>query len=240
MSDTSQGDGWWQASDGKWYPPSQQPGSTPPPPGAPHQRLDVGLALGYGWAKFTENLGSMVAIVAIFFGVTLVFNIFANTVLFGEGISSSLLFGLALLIVGLFLGYLVEAGLIRTALSVTTGAKPDPGQMFSTERLGPFVIASILVVLLGFVGLLACCIGLVAVRIFLLFYGFFVLDPERRVEPIDSLKRSFDLVRRNPADVLLFAVVIVIINMLTCGLAIGVTELASGYAYRQLNGDPIA
>lgn len=25
MSDTSQGEGWWQASDGKWYPPEQQP-----------------------------------------------------------------------------------------------------------------------------------------------------------------------------------------------------------------------
>ena len=26
MSDTSQGPGWWQASDGKWYPPEQSPG----------------------------------------------------------------------------------------------------------------------------------------------------------------------------------------------------------------------
>ncbi|MCB0970542.1 MAG: RDD family protein [Acidimicrobiales bacterium] len=38
MSDTSQGPGWWQASDGKWYPPEQAPGATPPagpPAGAP-------------------------------------------------------------------------------------------------------------------------------------------------------------------------------------------------------------
>lgn len=37
MSDTSQGPGWWLASDGKWYPP--QPAAAPPPmapmPGAP-------------------------------------------------------------------------------------------------------------------------------------------------------------------------------------------------------------
>ena len=32
MSDTSQGPGWWQASDGKWYPPHQQPGYWAPPP----------------------------------------------------------------------------------------------------------------------------------------------------------------------------------------------------------------
>ena len=32
MSDTSQGEGWWQASDGKWYPPSAVPAPPVPPP----------------------------------------------------------------------------------------------------------------------------------------------------------------------------------------------------------------
>lgn len=35
MSDTAQGPDWWQASDGKWYPPQQQPGYAPPPPNMP-------------------------------------------------------------------------------------------------------------------------------------------------------------------------------------------------------------
>ncbi|MFT7650682.1 MAG: hypothetical protein ACI8Y4_005456 [Candidatus Poriferisodalaceae bacterium] len=35
MSDVSQGDGWWQASDGKWYPPQEQPAVAPPPPPTP-------------------------------------------------------------------------------------------------------------------------------------------------------------------------------------------------------------
>src|ERR1700733_10265072 len=41
MSDTSQGPGWWQAADGKWYAPEQHPdyqppaaASAPPPPSA--------------------------------------------------------------------------------------------------------------------------------------------------------------------------------------------------------------
>ncbi len=37
MSDVSQGPGWWQASDGKWYPPEQAPGGAP-----------VGPPAGYG------------------------------------------------------------------------------------------------------------------------------------------------------------------------------------------------
>ena len=38
MSDFSQGDGWWQASDGKWYPPEQAAGYQPPV-GAPGPRI---------------------------------------------------------------------------------------------------------------------------------------------------------------------------------------------------------
>lgn len=37
MSDMQQGPGWWQASDGKWYPPESQPSASPPqwPAGSP-------------------------------------------------------------------------------------------------------------------------------------------------------------------------------------------------------------
>ena len=35
MSDTSQGEGWWRASDGKWYPPETHPDYQPPAPPAP-------------------------------------------------------------------------------------------------------------------------------------------------------------------------------------------------------------
>jgi hypothetical protein len=37
VSDTSQGEGWWMASDGKWYPPSAAPGASydPAPAAAP-------------------------------------------------------------------------------------------------------------------------------------------------------------------------------------------------------------
>jgi hypothetical protein len=35
MSGASQGPGWWQASDLKWYPPASQPNQVPPPPPPP-------------------------------------------------------------------------------------------------------------------------------------------------------------------------------------------------------------
>lgn len=39
MSDVSQGPGWWQASDGKWYAPKVAPGVTAPPPPAQKKKF---------------------------------------------------------------------------------------------------------------------------------------------------------------------------------------------------------
>jgi hypothetical protein len=44
MSDTSQGPGWWEASDGKWYPPEQAPGA----PAADSGAAGYQAAPGYG------------------------------------------------------------------------------------------------------------------------------------------------------------------------------------------------
>src|SRR4051812_33876381 len=44
MSDTAQGPGWWEASDGKWYPPEQAPGA----PAADSGAGGFQAAPGYG------------------------------------------------------------------------------------------------------------------------------------------------------------------------------------------------
>jgi len=240
MSDSSQGSGWWQASDGKWYGPEQAPGAQPTPAAGGANRLDVGAALSYGWTKFTENLNTMILIILIFFGVQVVFSIVANFFPRPSGFIGSLFVTAILLAIGVFVALMIEAGIIRAALAIVRGGTPEPSMMFSTERLAPFAIGAIIVALLSFVGILACFIGFILVRLFLLFWGFFLLDPDVIAEPIDAIKKSFDLVSKNAGDVLVFAIVIVLINLVTFGLAIGFTNISVGYAYRKLNGQSIA
>ena len=43
-ADSSQGPGWWQASDGKWYPPEQTPAAAPPVPAPPTAPVAPGPA----------------------------------------------------------------------------------------------------------------------------------------------------------------------------------------------------
>ncbi len=240
MSDTSQGPGWWQASDGRWYPPEQAPGAAPQPAQQPAGgRLDIGASLSWAWNKFVANIGQIIIITLIIFvasavlqgigyGIRLSTNSFilSNTIHF-------FFWALAILVT-----LVLEAGLIRMALKVTRGESFDAGILFKFDDIGPYIVASIVVALLSFVGLFVCCIGYFVVALFTLFYGYFVFD--RRSKPMDSIKQSFDLVSKNAGDVLVFAIVIVLINAVTCGLLIGFTTLAVGYAYRTLNGEPVA
>lgn len=53
MSDSSQGPGWWLASDGRWYPPESRPyAGAPPPPGAAR-----GQPAGAGWGAWGYGAG---------------------------------------------------------------------------------------------------------------------------------------------------------------------------------------
>ncbi len=69
MSDTSQGPGWWQASDDKWYPPDLNPGHPlPPPPSIPYPQATgatnglaiASLVLGILWVL---GFGSLLALI---------------------------------------------------------------------------------------------------------------------------------------------------------------------------------
>ena len=60
MSDTSQGPGWWVASDGKWYPPEQMPQPQPPQatPVAPvvvPAPVGADAPMGPGWWQATDG-----------------------------------------------------------------------------------------------------------------------------------------------------------------------------------------
>ena len=103
MSDSSQGPGWWQASDGKWYPPEQAPGAAPMPgtPGPPAAALDVGTALSYGWNKFTQYIGKVIIIVLVLVGVNVVFYVLRTS-------TSSLVLGAMFQLVGWIVSMIIQ------------------------------------------------------------------------------------------------------------------------------------
>jgi hypothetical protein len=85
MSDSSQGPGWWQASDGRWYPPQSHPtqqAAPPPTYGAPPPAAYGAPAVKKsgmpGWAKVVLILGGI--LVVLVGGCTVAVGVFANKV----------------------------------------------------------------------------------------------------------------------------------------------------------------
>jgi hypothetical protein len=231
VSDTPQGSDWWQASDGKWYPPEQAPGGGASPAGGGGAvTLDVGAALSYGWNKFIQYIGQIIIIFLVIIGVQVVLNIVGQAV---DSIVVSLLFS----VISFIISMILSVGLVRAALAITEGRTPEPSMLFSTDNLGPYILASILYGLLLLVGF-ALCVVWIAVIFFLWFYGFFVVD--QNMGPTDALGASFNMVKNNAGTVAVFMLVTIVLSVCTCGLAWPVLFIASAYVYKTLNGQPVA
>ena len=241
MSESPEGPGWWQASDGKWYPPEQAPGYQAGGGGAGGTvdgPFDVGSAITYGWNKFVQYIGQVIVIVLIILAVQFAFIIVRGIINATVGGFIGLIIGLALVVVGYIIGFILQMGLIRMGLLITSGQEPDPGIVFKFDNVGPYAVASILVGIFVFIGFFALCIGALIVAFFTVFYGFYVLDQNQA--PMESIISSFNLVKDHIGELLLFLLVVIILNFITCGLASGVTQIATAYAYRKLNGQPVA
>ena len=117
MSDSPQGPGWWQASDGKWYPPEQAPGGGASAGGAGGggaAAFSVGDALSYGWNKFTQNVGPLI--------VATLFMLVIQWIVQGLGLAvDSLLLRLVLGLIAVVVSAVASFGLANIALKIIRG-----------------------------------------------------------------------------------------------------------------------
>lgn len=250
MSDTSQGPGWWQASDGKWYPPEQAPGYQAAPSGygaAPAGgggSVDIGNAFNYGWAKFQANVGQLIVALAVGFVLMLVlagigYFVLLVTALGGSTCSynaagfyscSSPNFIVMLIGYGVFFALyftgmsLFQMALIRVGLFATKGQPMDTSDLFGMSTIGPYIVMSILVGLATGIGYMLCFIPGIIVAFLCYFSGFFLLD--KGLSPVDAIKASINMVKDNIGSVILFILAAFVANAIgaaLCGIGLVVS-----------------
>lgn len=245
---------------GGFVPPSGPAGSQGSVPGG----SGVGEAFQYGWTKFQQNVGQMIIAIGVWIGVMIVAYVLlwllllafgavgTSTNEFGYTEANSLgVFGflLTLGLGSLFVlaaNFIGGAALLRVGLLVTKGEEVSPAKLFSTDNLGPYILTSLLVAAIVFLGSLVTCglLGFVA-SFFLFFAPFYSLD--RGTSPMEAIRASVTLVNRNIATVIVLfigAIIAYAIGLVLCVIgvlvAFPVILIAYAYMYRQLNGEPIA
>lgn len=244
-------------------PPPPPPGMAPPPPppGMPppatlEQRpFGVGEAISYGWTKYWQNVGVLLAITVLI----LVINAVAGGIVSAIGsavprihyTSGNTRYGIGVgfilaQLVNLIIGAVLAMGLIRATLAVTEGQKPDVSMLFRTEGLAAYVVASILVAIGVIVGLILLIIPGIILLIMWHFFGYVIVqNPETRA--LDAMRRSVELTRGHRWQLFGLGLLLLGINILglvACCVGLlfteGITAMAVAYAYKTLSGQPVA
>ena len=231
------------------YPPP--PGGNPPPGGYPppaRSALSVGDAISYGWKGFTANVGSVLLIVLVVVLVGIGLNVLG--VVFDNDFLQ-----LVFSILGSIVGFVMALGLIRAALAITDGRKPEVGQLFQGDGAVQYIIAAIVLgvgfAVLNFIGAVTILllpvtfIVTLVLGFFVQFFGYSILD--ENLGAFDGIRRSFVVVRDNLGDLILLWLAALVINMggaLLCGVGLLVTlpltAIAWAYAWRRVTGGPVA
>ncbi len=255
-------------------PPSEPPTggygqAPPPPPPAPpggSGGYSASTAWSYGWSKFTANLGQILLAIIVLVVALLVIQAIGYGIgravacdpdvhfnsqgqLVGNDCSGIFtlqnavqwLFSLASWIISMIIG----AGIVRGALDITEGKELDPKTLLTPNKLGPVIVASLLVGIATFVGFILLVIPGLLVAFFTSYTLYFLMDREE-MGAIDAITASFEFTKANAANVIvwfLLSVVTYIVGLCLCGVgliaAIPVILIGTAYTYKTLNNEPV-
>ena len=246
MSDSSQGPGWWQASDGKWYPPEQAPGYQAPAPGdgvpagagAPAGGTDIGTTLTYAWNKFVQNIGEWLILWAILIGVAILFAILSIALSVGGATSFSFRFNFTGIIIGVVSG--VVQGIIlvivsKGAAQATAGQKIDIGECFKLTS-NNLIAGAIFGLAYGILASLCPIFGVAA----FLFLGFVPILSALDDKGVDAVSESISLSTGRANEAMVFWLLAWFITGIFCFLGAPIAFLGGTYLVKRYRGEPVA
>jgi len=241
------------------------------PVGGGSQPAEPGAAFSYGWEKFKEHWQAVLVALIIGFVIIVVLGVIGyliqsaltstdackvtstnNGLRFSGGCGDdgpgffTYLFASALFQFLILLGTsILQLFVIRATLMIMRGEPLDASKVMLTDRLGRYLLGAIIVGILTFVGFVLCILPGIAVGIFVLFWGYFLVD--KGMSPIEAITASFNLVKDNLGTVIIFwllTILATIAGAIVCGVglivAIPVVVIATGYMYKRLQGEPVA
>lgn len=253
-------------------PPAGGYGAPPAPPaggyGAPpsaEKGWEVGDALSYGWAKFQANMqqiliAAVILIVALGVMFAVGFGIMAaltsnvecnydNNMNYSCDGGTGFIMGMiiyALVIALVFVvAQVIGAGIIRGSLAITEGRAFDYKEILKTDKIGPVLIASLIIAAATFVGIILCYLPGLIVGFATSYTLYFVID--KNMSPVDAIKASVNLVKDNLGPTLIWYIVggiVASIGLAIClvgGLvSVPVVLIGTAYTYKKLTGQPVA
>ncbi len=199
-------------------------------------------------------MGPIVLGTLIYLGISIVIGVIwfflAGAIVGVGGDSSAGFFALMLStavmgLAGVALFFVIQAGIIRAALAITDGRQIELRTLLAIDELPQVLLTALIVGVASAIGFILCYIPGLVVMLFTSFAMHFVID--RRMAAVDAIKASVELVNRNLGTMILLLIAGYVANTigsLLCGIgllvSIPVVIIANTYAYRRMQGEPVA
>ncbi|MBS4751958.1 hypothetical protein [Nocardioides faecalis] len=139
----------------------------------------------------------------------------------------------------------INAGLIRGALGITEGRPFQAAEAFKFDDVGRVLGTAVLVGAGTMVGFILCYLPGILFAFVSTYALYFAID--KRLSPVDSIKASFELVKNNLGNALVWYLVGGLIGgagTILCGIGIIFTLpimlIGTAYTYKVLTGQPVA
>ena len=217
-----------------------------------------GAALRWGFAVYRAHLGPLTLLSLLVLAVGLLVQLAGYPVrssvtppvdssgriepgaFFGLSIAATM----AVLALAVAAAAVVHAGLVRVALGLTRGERPDVGAAYRGLPAAAVTQTALVVGVVSFAGLMLCVVPAL-IGLWLTSYAlFFVLD--QGLPARDALRESFRLTTRNPGalgTLFLASVGLGAVGLCLCGVGlvvvVPVVTLAQAYTYKVFTGDPV-
>ncbi len=202
------------------------------------QNFTIGEVVRYGWDTTMKNLGFLIAVMVVSFAITGIPNAIA------QGLTKDhALLAAPFSLVAAVLQIIIEIGLIKIALKIHDGQKPEFGDLFSgINQFFRFLLGSILVGLIVLGGLILLIVPGIIWALKYQFILYFIVDKQCGV--MEALHKSGEITQGKKWDLFLLALALLGVNLLgMCACFVGllisipVTFMALVYVYRKLGGE---
>ena len=224
-------------------------------------------AIQYGWDKFTKKPAALLVPVLVVVVVMIVLEVIVQIILqasllgthdctrsaFGVDYTSQcgpsffvtlIGAGLAGVVVS-FIGQLLGAGLIKSALNVVDGGEASLNDVFAYATKPAVVTAAAIVAVATFIGTILCYLPGLIIGYLLMFTMFFVVDKD--MAPMEAVRASFAFTTSHLGETILFALlgaVVMFVGAILCGVgilvAIPVVLAGAAYTFRVLHDEPVS
>lgn len=227
-------------------PPPPPPGAPPPPPPpgdwtqpSPSSAFNVGNAMSYGWSAYWKNVGPMLLMALVVFGVNMLIGLVGSAV---DDVPSQIVLNILSFIVGIVLAM----GLIRASLAVVEGRMPEISMLFITDGFGSYLAASILVTVAVVLGLIMLIVPGIILAIMWHFFGYVIVE-NPTIGPIEAMRRSTEITKGYRWQLLGLGLLLLLMNiagLFLCVIGViftyGITAVTVAYTYKVLSRQPVA